>query len=275
MKEEPDIKEAIANLKRSVAKSASSFDASVLYNDEWASPSWEIERCVLQVLAIAEALGLVELRKMIVTEYAAIKQGKEGFMQSKIDPDGQPYSAVLSRVSQFSHAFAQFFQIEDSTVVAKDLLDILHDIHHVIADEHVFAHAPLKEEEVHTRIEGILRCVYPDLKHKPAVTKAIKNFEPDTGIPSLRTLIEYKFLSCAEDVGAIADQVLADTRGYTSGDWKRFLYVIYETRRFRPEKEWNNLLRQSGVPESTRIIVLSGEPTKRKAKKKALVRPRA
>ncbi len=39
----------------------------------------------------------------------------------------------------------------------------------------------------------------------------------------------------------------------------RFLYVIYETKRFRKGSEWNQLLRESDVPESTRVVVLSGE----------------
>jgi hypothetical protein len=32
-------------------------------------------------------------------------------------------------------------------------------------------------------MEAILRCVFKDLKHKPPIGKAIKNFEPDTGLP--------------------------------------------------------------------------------------------
>jgi hypothetical protein len=73
-------------------------------------------------------------------------------------------------------------------------------------------------------------------------------------------------LSSGENVGSIADQVLADTRGYASKDWRHFIYVIYETNRFRPEKDWIQLLRQSGVTENTMIIVLSGEPTKKRIK---------
>ena len=73
-------------------------------------------------------------------------------------------------------------------------------------------------------------------------------------------MIEYKFLSRKEDIAAIADQVLADTRGYSSKEWARFLYVIYETNRFRTESEWNQLMRDSEVPSNTTVVVLSGEP---------------
>ena len=65
----------------------------------------------------------------------------------------------------------------------------------------------------------------------------------------------------------IADQILADTRGYTSKDWNRFLYVIYETNRFRTEKDWNLFLEQSGVPKNTTVVVLSGEPAPSSVKK--------
>ena len=101
----------------------------------------------------------------------------------------------------------------------------------------MFPIAPQNEKDVHLRIEAILKCIFPDMKRKPSLSKQIKNFEPDTGIPSLETLIEYKFLSRKIDVGGIADQLLADTRGYISKDWKRFLYVIYETNRFRTESD--------------------------------------
>ncbi|HZX49395.1 MAG TPA: hypothetical protein VFF47_09290 [Nitrospirota bacterium] len=142
------------------------------------------------------------------------------------------------------------------------------DINIVNTDKVLFRTTPENEKDVHLRIEGILKCVFPDLKHKPVITKQIKNFEPDTGISSIETLIEYKFLSRREDVATIADQVLADTRGYTSREWKRFLYVIYERNRFKPEKEWNQLLRQSGVPENTTVVVLCSETAKRKKNKK-------
>ena len=106
----------------------------------------------------------------------------------------------------------------------------------------------------------MLRCVFPDLKHKPTLSKPIKNFEPDTGLASIGTLIEYKFISRPEQVGSIADQILADTRGYVHPEWRSFVYVIYETQRIKPEAEWSLLLTSSGVTENTSVIVLSGEP---------------
>jgi hypothetical protein len=57
----------------------------------------------------------------------------------------------------------------------------------------------------------------------------------------------------------IAEEILADTRGYDSKDWKNFVYVIYETQRIRPESQGMQLLRESGVTTNTEVIVISGE----------------
>jgi hypothetical protein len=104
-----------------------------------------------------------------------------------------------------------------------------------------------------------IRWVFKDLKHKPSIGKAIKNFEPDSGLPSARTLVEYKFVASDGDVKRIADEVLADTRAYVSKEWDKFIYLIYETRRLKHESQWMELLRSSSVDDNTQIVVICGE----------------
>lgn len=266
------IQNALLNLRARIAQAERQFAEWFMTDEEYIEPSSVVESCVLQLLAIAESLGLTDFREMLHAEYLKVTRSKEGFYASERSPDGDPYSKVLARIRCFLRALDGFFPDEAIVSVTKDVLDILRDIHYVIADKRVFGTAPANETDVHLRIEGILKCLFPDLKHKPKLTKQIKNFEPDTGISSVRTLIEYKFLSRNEDVGPLADAIFADTCGYASPEWKRFLFVIYETKRFRKEKEWNQLLRESGVPESTRVVVLSGEPLKPKKRPRKVIR---
>lgn len=264
-----DIQTVIANLEEQVIRATSQFNHWSMTGEDWEDPSWVIEACFLQLLAVLEVLGMPELRNNVYSEYAEVKKSPSGFSESDQDPEGDPYSPVLSRIRRYILALKPLLPSDKHTTVTKDLLDIIRNVHYVITDTAVFANVPQGEKDVHLRIEAILKCVFPDLKHKPSLSKQIKNFEPDTGIPSLETLIEYKFLSRKEDVGPIADQLLADTRGYTSKDWERFLYVIYETNRFRTESDWNQLMRDSGVPLNTTVVVLSGEPhTKKRAARK-------
>lgn len=261
------IERALSVLGASINSADRMFEEELIYGELWSDATWQIEKCFLQLIAIVDSLGLNELRKMILLEYENTKNSTTGFMAASQTPDGEPYSETLAKLRQFTAAIRQFFPSDEPTKIMKDVTEILRDIHYVLVDKTLFKSIPQNEKDVHIRVEGILKCVFPDLKHKPTLTKPIKSFEPDTGIPSIKTLIEYKFLSCAKDVKTVADEILADTRGYISKEWNRCIYVVYETNRFRPEKEWNQLLRQSGVPETTTIIVLSGEPSKRKTKK--------
>jgi hypothetical protein len=258
------IHDIITNLKEQVSHADKQFDQWAMMHDDWDEPSWLIEACFIQLLAGLEALGMPELRSIAYTEYANLQESSPGFGKEERNPDGGPYSPVLGTVRRYIMALEALLPIDEHTTVTKDVLGIIRNAQYVITNERIYQHVPQNENDVHLRIEAILKCLFPDLKHKPSLSKQIKNFEPDTGIPSIETLVEYKFLSRKDDVGAIADQLLADTRGYTSKDWKRFLYVIYETNRFRSESDWNQLMRDSGVPVNTTVVVLSGEPRKKK-----------
>src|SRR3990172_8441511 len=189
---------------------------------------------------------------------------KEGLLKSEMGID-EPYLVWGSVLYSYLDAIAASYNARESiNTVTKDIISILRASLYSITDPKVFPLPPSNEKEVHDRIESVLRCVFPDLKHKPHLTKPIKNFEPDTGLPSVRTLIEYKFISNEKEAKSVADEVLADTRGYTSKDWDSFLYVIYETRRVMPEYKWNQHLKECEAGNNTKVIVLSGEPSKGK-----------
>lgn len=277
MKNKIDIQIAIQNLRTQLKKASSQFYEWMMSDEDWVEPTWLIESCFLQLLTVTEALELSEFRKMVCDEYVKVKSSKDGFTMSGVDPDGDPYSTVISRLRCYTLAMENLFPNLEETTVTKDFLQIIRDIHYVITDTAVFQKVPENENDVHIRIEAVLKCVFPDLKHKPVLTKQIKNFEPDTGIPSIQTLVEYKYLSRKSDIGPIADQLLADTRGYISKDWSRFLYVIYETNRFRTEKDWNIFLKESGVTSNTTVVVLGGEPSikKKAAPKKQTTKKKA
>jgi hypothetical protein len=165
----------------------------------------------------------------------------------------------MARFSQYLSAIETIGPPAVETSITKDIVEILRESLYSITDPRLFPHAPRCEDDVHRRIEGVLRCLFPDRITKPSLAKPIKNFQPDTGLPSIGTLVEYKFIANESRVSTVADEILADTRGYASREWRTFVYVIYETKRFRTEQQWNALLRAAEVPENTSVIVLSGE----------------
>jgi hypothetical protein len=146
-----------------------------------------------------------------------------------------------------------------SNTVTKDVNEILRSCEYIITDRKIFSQLPACELDVHTRIEGILRAVFPDLRTKPQIDKPIKNFQPDTGLPSIKTLIEYKYVETKADVKRVSDELLADTRGYVSREWNQIICVVYETGRIESERKWKLHLRECGLTESVDIIVIRGE----------------
>jgi len=215
-----------------------------------------LDRAFLELKLFLEAKGILQMLRDVAADHA---RAAEDFMKSEMAPWGEPYSFRVRHVRKYLRAVDTTFGSASHSTVTKELLDILHESQYSITDPKCFPSPPADEKDVHVRIDAVLRCVFPNLRHKPPIGKPIKNFEPDTGLPSLQTLIEYKFVATDADVKRVADEVLADTRGYASKDWDKFIYVIYETKRLKPVIQWKELLRSSGVGESTQILVISGE----------------
>jgi hypothetical protein len=215
-----------------------------------------IERAFIETAVFLEAAGLPETLSAVkdLQQEAAKNYAATGRTE-----DGGLYPTWSARLGQYLDAIQTTFGEPDAQIVTKDLVDILRATQYAITDRECFGGSPVDEKEVHARIEAVPRCVFPDLVSKPAISKPIKNFQPDTGLPDAHTLIEYKFISSREDAKRVADQVLADTRGYHSPEWNKFVYVIYETKRITPERQWVDLLRKSAVNINTSIVVLSGE----------------
>ena len=223
-----------------------------------------------ELLTLTEAMGLTRLNKQIKKSYQKAEEQEGGISANGHDPDGEKYLLCSWEIRRFNSSLETVFGLKKAGTIHKDLVEILRATQYSIIDENCFESPPASEADVHHRIEAVLRCVFPNLDHQPPVSKAIKNFRPDTGIPSLKTLIEYKFIQTKQDAKRIADEILADTRGYQSKDWDRFVFLIYETKRLRKEAEWNRLLRQCNTGKNVEAIVICGEtaPAKKKPKRK-------
>ncbi len=230
--------------------------------DDYDVPEMQIEYYInsafIHTLVLLDKLNLSKTYEQANEVYNRAK--KNGFMETRMGVN-EPYLIWSAQIYNFLEAIGNSFNVYPFlNLISKDVITILRATIYSITDKNIFSKPPQNESDVHARIEAVLKCIFPDLKHKPSISKPIKNFEPDTGLPSVRTLIEYKYISSLQDAKRVCDEVLADTRGYLSIEWEKFIYVIYETLRVKPETEWIQLLKESGVQDSTQIIVLSGEP---------------
>jgi hypothetical protein len=219
-----------------------------------------------QLMVLADAVGLPQTYDQIRKAYDEASNHENGLWAIATDPDGDVHLLAASPLRRFVASLEAVYGLKSLHVVSKNVVDVLRATQYAITDRNCFADPPASEADVHHRVEAVLRCIFPDLRHTPPIPKSVKNFKPDTGLPSMRTLVEYKFIQVKADIDRVADEILADTRGYKSGDWDSFIFLIYETCRLKPEREWNDLLRECGTALNTQAIVICGEAPKPKAK---------
>jgi len=231
------------------------------YGEEYGeeNAAWNLEIAYVQLLTLAEAQELPHLRADIARDLDAARA--EGLSTGE-NSCGEPGLKWAGPASRYVTALRAIYVNEPSHMVTRHIESILREAIYPLNDPDLFDAPPRDEATVHRRLEGILRCVFPDPLRKPRLTKPIKHFEPDTGIPSIQTLIEYKYLSSSDQAASIVDEILADTRGYASKEWTSFIYVIYESARIRPEAEWRQLLRACDIASRTTVVVLTGEGTR-------------
>jgi len=265
------LKKSIESIRNSL-KDANKYFYEEIYRQSYHENPTEIQKyCIdkafIELLIIIDALGFGNTHKEFNEFYEKAKNHKEGLTYSTMGED-EPYLVWPGEIRKYLNAIANITNTEtEELFISHDLIEIIRHSVYSISDTKIYSSPPIDERELHDRIESILKCVYPDLLREPTLPKQIKNFRPDTGIPSLKTLIEYKYISNLTECKRIVDEVLADTRGYKARDWNKFLFVIYETKRIKHEKDWKQMIRECGTAENTEIIVLSGVPSPKKQKR--------
>ncbi len=256
------VSEAVASIEKCLQEANIYYSKGDNYdprdrNEEHEIAEYYVERAFIGLLVLVEHLGLVVTHQQITTLFEKAK--KEGFLQSNMGSE-EPYLVWCEKIRMFVDAISGAHGLgETGASEIRDLKAIMKRAVYVICDTSIFPHVPKNESDVHNRLEAILKCHFQDLKRKPALTKPIKNFEPDTGIPSTKTLIEYKFVNTKAEAKRVVDEILTDTSGYRSPQWRSLLFVIYETHRVLPEEEWLQLLKECDLEENYDVIVLSGD----------------
>jgi hypothetical protein len=249
------IDEILSSIRDSISEANFAFERG-------GDAAWRVEEAFVRMRILLETAGLSEALKA-VQEMEASARNKWDAAEPDDEMGGEPFLLWGGKLFQYVRALEATLGQTKATTVTKDVVQILRATQYSITDRNCFQNPPANESEVHARIEAVLRCIFPDLLHKPPIAKQIKNFQPDTGLPSIGTLIEYKFMAKPGEEKRIADEILADTRGYLSKEWKNYIYVIYETKRVKPESQWRQLLQESGINPNTEIIVISGEEPSR------------
>jgi len=159
---------------------------------------WEIEisdhmeAAFDSTLLLIEAIGLSKTYEEVFKLREIAKSSKGGFSK-ELHGEDEPYLLWRYKLWHYLTQISDLYiKQKQKYIETYDLKKILKSSEYSITDTRIFEFPPQNEDDVHLRIENILKCYFQDLKTKPTLSKPIKNFIPDSGIPSIKTLIEYK-----------------------------------------------------------------------------------
>ncbi|MBI2870498.1 MAG: hypothetical protein HYY14_02180 [Candidatus Omnitrophica bacterium] len=211
-------------------------------------------RCILTVLEIGGHRFLFQEAKRDYDECRksplAHKMGFE-----------EPYLIWVGKAREYlGYLHAIYAPVDSKTISHQQasLIPLLRRCENYVVSRKLFAWRPCDETDIHTRIEELLGCYYFDLQPKPRIPKPVKGFEPDTVLPSIKSLIEYKFVNSTSDCKRVLDEILADIGGYQSTSNRLCVFVIYETDRFIREEEWRSAIEASKPAYLVEIVLLKG-----------------
>lgn len=111
------------------------------------------------------------------------------------------------------------------------------------------------EAELDRFAETILRGMYPELNSNPSINLPISHTLPDSGIPNLKLLIEYKYIRSESDFSEhTRDEMQADVRNWAgTEEWTGLIFCVYQQRSFFSEES----IRETLIKDSTTFKHLS------------------
>jgi hypothetical protein len=122
---------------------------------------------------------------------------------------------------------------------------------------------PTREGEIQRVMDEYLESIYgADYCRQFSIPGVVKNFRPDSGIRSLKTVIEFKLAKDTRGLKTATSGLFEDAAGYkASADWKRYYSVIYMTGAYGTKEQLLADFDRAGMVDWTPIPVTGiGQP---------------
>lgn len=172
------------------------------------------------------------------------------------------HSPVLAIFARHLNALTSHINVSDenkyATINLFSLLEqILTGTPKMLTDRNI---EPSNEAEVRTEVYNTFIHVFPDTVREIPISKVSKVYKPDIGVRSLKSAIEYKFVSTKEEAKVAIGGIFEDINGYEgSNDWTTFYAVIYMTDNFMTQHQVEAEFKLSKVPHNWKPIVVFGK----------------
>ncbi|MDO9288660.1 MAG: hypothetical protein Q7T83_07705, partial [Thermodesulfovibrionales bacterium] len=107
---------------------------------------------------------------------------------------------------------------------------------------HLINYSIKNEPDIDKFAESLLLPLYPDLNSTPSLTLADSYRQPDSAIPSINTLIEYKIITTKEARSKVIDEMQADIRNYYQLPWDHLVFGIGQSEPFITKERLEGVL---------------------------------
>jgi hypothetical protein len=171
------------------------------------------------------------------------------------------YSPVVGILLKHLSALTSHIKIDNENEYAtinlfKLLERILQGTPKILIDRNI---EPSSESEVRNAVYDTLIHVFPDTIKEVHIPKISKVYKPDIGIKSLKSAIEYKFITSKQEVKTAIGGIFEDTSGYEGcRDWTTFYAVFYMTTQFMTPSQIEAEFKLSKVPSHWKPIIVFG-----------------
>lgn len=238
-----------------------------VHNSNQENLTFWLKTAEVKIFFACEYLQLLDLKKDLKSELD-LYIDKYHELQFNADFDFF-YSDVFDILKKYLSAIVSQIEINDEMDYSSEyskqqnlLNQIIRGTPKLLTDLSIIPH---NESIIRNTAYNILTQVFPDTVREESISKVTKVFKPDIGIRSLKTAIEYKFISSKEEAKKAIGGIFEDVGGYEgSEDWKVFYAVLYMTDNFLTQEQVEAEFKIAKIPSYWKIILLFGKGERKK-----------
>jgi hypothetical protein len=233
-----------------------------------------LEEANARLTILLDVMGLDGAQQQLAMRWATFEKNPKGLGDTKFYPDVDWLeSKPLDYLRNLLNGLRIFTDPSDSIRDADQL-----KLEQLLRGTAVLVRRrqlnPQSEREIQNVMHDYLGVYFPTYTTQPHVHGALKKFESDGGVSSLKAAIEFKFACSEAEVLTALDGFFEDVSGYSgSDDWKTFYAVVYQTEPFVSESKFRSEFDRTGAKHWFPILV-NGKGRRRQhtSSKKSAVR---
>jgi hypothetical protein len=190
-------------------------------DDEREVLAWHLEKSLRSIAVLAERLGAPSIER----EIAMLRIRKLGETRRH---NGDIHSDIYSRATACFEPLKAMANV--NAVTAHTVLqNIIKKTAQIVQMKGL---SPMGEADVRNAVLDVCRFSFPDAIKEVGIPQLLTSSRADIGIASLRTVIEFKFVTEKNDMASALKGVYSDMKTYRSPDWDKFYGVFYMTGPF-------------------------------------------